>query len=628
LSIYISSPNLQIEQGLSVDILDISNINKIKSTDIVISTATLYDDLILRNLIDLHTLPFIVTFDTSNSVSELMKNLTLIIDRDIEIVTADIINEIKEIQTSILEFEKSLELIKLKETTELINLYQSIHQLYNYSYSLKSTEPKEIKKRDIFIDIKDNISYIILEDNRQRKIFEVQNSNEKLIRNSFDKYFEELMSGESVELGSRRVSLYYKDISHRLDKDFMLFGIDDIDRFETYFRLNSSIERNYNHIALYDISKDVKDIDEIAITALKTLSKLFYTKEFKNNEIVYNNLEVFLISTSSFREIVSGIPKVEQNPFKRNVINGMIEKIYENMRENRSISNLRFALVCLKEDLSNFNQNIKNHIFYDIQNGINVNREIQKSLYQDIKISTNKKKELVDNYNSNDDVIDEFIKKNDRNHFISSFLNTILSMPSSLSWNIDNVIELVSYMSYISSTDNIKVRKIKNIEKIQIAHCFMLLVELLSSLNRAYFILLLKNFLEYTNEISIEEFLQKDIEYNCSTNKIDKTVTIEIYNNLLTVTNSTLRKRNSRFFHNILVIGNFFKAISKEDTIDDIISTSLYQISHNRVNIDKCCQNPITPKFLSLFLDGRNRKDCEMVLQKFLRFFDKNISTS
>jgi hypothetical protein len=76
----------------------------------------------------------------------------------------------------------------------------------------------------------------------------------------------------------------------------------------------------------------------------------------------------------------------------------------------------------------------------------------------------------------------------------------------------------------------------------------------------------------------------------------------------------------------MLIIGHFFRVISKEENLDDIIEASFRVVSKYNNNLDKFCKNSITPKFLTLFLKGHNRNNCKERLKEFFKNFNTVLS--
>jgi len=657
LSIYINSRVLKIESTLTdIELLDGSTIHNIKEDDILICTGTVRDDIILRTLVDKKIIPFIITFTKSPKVSIFLENLSLIIDRDIETITPNLIKEIIEIKNNISLFEEysNPSLISINreiETLIVLSLYQQM-QLFNSANYFKSATPT-LKRRDIYLDIKKNsknsTAYIILHDDTKFRVFKIEKGlykgedearrvqERKFLINSCDSYFEALIEGQQVSLKNRKFSFEYIDITKELGDSFLLFGIDDKSDFLTYSLYDIENPKRFKHMAIYDIKKMVKAIDDKAELALFSLKSLLNNSSNSDiqQKIWYRNLDIFLFSARKFKSVISSIKYEEQASFKRTVISDMFTKIYENIIEKRELSQLRFALVALlSSDFDKLNNKIHSHIFYDITNGININNQILKSIGVEINkkrqesknIQTEFYQELVLDENI-ENPIDEFIKKNDENRFIEIFLNSILSMNSTTSIDREKTLLFVALVSYITSTNDIKITIKNSIEKIQIKHDYLFMVSLQVTYNINIFFIYIDDFVNLKDKkIDIEAFLNKKILYRYLDYKKDECIFIKIWKRVFSKKRTSLRKMNSQFSNRLLIVGLFYKFISKQKNIDDIISNSFQKIRHNTINIELCCKEMITIKFLSIFFKGNRKKECEVRLKHFFetnKFFLK-----
>jgi len=395
-----------------------------------------------------------------------------------------------------------------------------------------------------------------------------------------------------------------------ISRKLLFFETNNKNSFDSYHLIEKK-SGNPKNILIYNISKKVKEIDTKAKKALQSLRLLIYKKLSKQEErLAYRGLDIFLLSSSAFRKHIYGMITTEIDSLKRVVISSMIEKIYDNITKNRGASNLRFALVLLKGGLNRFDDNIQSHIFYDIQNGININREVEKNFKNDSINKINLTKE-IEPYSSNP--IQLFIKKDDERRFINSILKTILSMHSFSNCDIRKISILVGYICYISSTENIKTTTKNGVEKIHIAHSFMMFVEYQAEYNSLNFILMLKEFLENRDNQRVEEFL-------------DRRVSIE--ENKLSIKNGTLRQKNLKFLNNLLIVGDFFRFISEERNIESIIFSIQQKVLNNTLDIKGYSKEPISSKFLKLFAKEYRKKDCEIRLKEFFKSFRANLYSS
>jgi hypothetical protein len=640
LTMYISSRNLKIDPLSNVKRLDTSLIHKVKNNDILLFTATLRDDLILRSLLERNILPFIITFTESSTVSTLLENLTLLINKEINIVTIDIIKIIKNIRDSIRVFENYIETSINKEETvkelQILNLYQQVlFCSFQGREGFKSPREKfnflEHPRRDIYFDIKKNrqrkISYIILYSTQLFRIFkieeEIDEHAEKFIYNMFNMHFEALMRGEKIKLKNRKFSFEYQEITQGYKTDFLLFSIEDKNSFSSYSLYTKNPSKTFKNMALYEINKEVKDIDkqgELALHSLRSILK--HSKAFnKEQEILYKNLDIFLFSARNFKSIISTIAFNEQKSFKQTIISDMFDKIYANITEKRELSQLRFALVLLfSKEFDGLGKRIHSHVFYDIHNGININSQLLKAHGIETSQEEPSKDSIYNEYleeEREENFLNDFIKNSDEKKFIQVFLNSILAMKSTSSIDLQKSIKFVAFFSYISSTNRLNVSHKEGFEKIQISYCYIIMVEFHSEFNRNMFFLYLDDFVNLEDkEIEIKLFLEDKIVHKCD--KSHKEVNIIIWKTKFTKSKDNLRQINHKFSKKLLTIGLFYKLLSEQESSEEIISTSLKKIRNREINIQTLCTNKITFNFLALFFQGHGKKNCTSNLEAFL----------
>jgi hypothetical protein len=392
-----------------------------------------------------------------------------------------------------------------------------------------------------------------------------------------------------------------------ISKNLLFFGTDDKNSFDSYQLIDKKEGNSFQNILIYNISKKVKEIDKKGKKALLSLSRLlFNTLTNQEERVAYKSLDTFLVSTPAFRKRIRGLDATELETLKRTVISSMIEKIYDNITKDRGVSNLRFALVLLKDGLHRADNNLQSHIFYDIQNGVNINREVEKNFTQKIR-----EKELtqeIEPYSRNP--IESLLKKDDEKRFINSLLKTLLSMHSFANCDIKKIAILVSYMCYIVSTEDIKITKKNGVEKIGIAHSFMSFVEYQAKYNSLNFILMLDEFLEKRENQKIEEFLNRRVS---------------IEKNSLTIKDGTLRQKNLKFLNNLLIVGDFLKLISKERCIESIIYSIQKKVLEKSIDTKEYSKEPISSSFLKLFAKEYRKKECQQRLKEFFESFRKHL---
>lgn len=395
-----------------------------------------------------------------------------------------------------------------------------------------------------------------------------------------------------------------------ISKNLLFFGADDKNSFDSYQLIDKKDSR-FKNTLIYNISKKVKEIDKKGEKALQALDTLLNrTVSSKDEKIAYRSLDTFLVSTPAFRKHIRGIGATEIETLKRTVISSMIEKIYDNITKDRGVSNLRFALVLLKNELNGLDNSLKSHIFYDIQNGVNINREIEKIFANNIRDSIDQRElaKEIEPYSSNS--IISLLKKVDEKRFINSLLKTLLSMHSHTNCDIKKIAILVGYMCYIGSTEVIKTTTRNGVDKIKIAHQFMSFVEYQAEYNSLNFILMLEEFLEDIDNQRVEEFL-------------DRRVSIE--EKSLTIKSGTLRQKNLKFLNNLLIVGDFFRLTTEEKDIDSIIGSIQQKVLGKSIDIKRYSKEPTSSKFLKLFAKEYRKKDCEERLKDFFKSFRENL---
>ncbi len=397
-----------------------------------------------------------------------------------------------------------------------------------------------------------------------------------------------------------------------ISKNLLFFEVDDKNSFDSYKLIEKRRENSFKDILIYNISKKVKKIDRKGERALDAMRRLLFEPlSVQEEKIAYNSLDTFLITTPAFRKHIRNLEVMEIENLKRTIISSIIEKIYDNINKKRGVSNLRFALVLLKNGISKLDNSIKSHIFYDIQNGVNINREIENSLSKKTQSLIEQRelaKEVKPNYSN---LIESFIKEDGEKRFINIFLKTLLSIHSNdVEYDIKKIATLVSYMSYIISTRDIKTTIKNGIEKIQIAHPFIISVEYQVEHNSLNFILMLDDFLENRDNQEIEEFLERRVS---------------IKQNSIEIKSTTIRQRNLKFLKNLLIIGDFFKLVSEREDIESIIDSIQKKILENSIDIDRYSKEPISSNFLKLFAKEYRKKDCKIRLKDFFKSFRENL---
>lgn len=482
--------------------------------------------------------------------------------------------------------------------------------------------------------------YIILHNDTEFRILKIEQGfykgedkkesvqEKNFLINICDTHFEALMAGELVLLKNRKFSFEYIDVTKRYQKDFLLFGLDDKEEFLTYSLYHVANLKRFEHMAIYDIHKKVKNIDKNAELALFSL-KAMINKSYKEEEqkILYKNLDVFLFSARQFKSVIAYIKYDEQSTFKRTVISDMFAKIYDNIIEKRELSQLRFALVLLlSSDFEKLDVQIHSHVFYDIINGINLNSQILKNANVEINLYKYQEKifeeeilfKSIEESSMGENTIDKFIKNSDEHRFIEVFLNTILNMNSTTNVDREKTLLFVALLSYLTSTHNVKTTKRDGIDKIQIEHCYLFMSYLQVKYNINDFFMHIDDFVNLKGkDIEIERFLEERIFYQYREYKKDECIILKIWKKVFFKKKTSLRKINHQFSTRLLVVGLFYQLISKEKKIEDVIANSFKNIRHDTINIELCCKERISTKFLTIFFRGNGKKECEFHLNIF-----------
>jgi hypothetical protein len=629
LSIYIASRKLKIDASVEVTFLNSTTIQAVTANDIFISQGTVRDDLMLKILIDKGILPFVVTYTKASKLSVLLTNLSLFIHKKIEKITPLLIEQSITLQQNISNFntfsQTLLEEEEALQILESLSYYQQI-QLFNFSKQTQKSKdtPSQEKLRNIYIDKKKSLHgvskiYAILQDDSGLRVLKLkgkkQEDEEEFLRNKINNNFESLMRGEEISFKNRKFSFEYKEITQKYKEDFLLFGIEDIKDFQSYELYNEASKKEFNLMGLYEVDKEVKNLNEQGVLALNSLKNLLNNKE---DEIL--NLDTFLLSTQSFSKTISAIQHKYQEHFKKTIISDMLSKIYDNIFEdNYKKSNLRYALLLLKnQTLEKINPKIQAHIFYDIQKGINLNALILQEHIGSVKKNDFNQERVEEEVeiDSKESEIENFLENNDTRRFIKLFLNTLLAMDSEREIEMEKIVRFVALFLYLAFDKELKATKKNGEEKFQIDHCYMMLVDYKIEVDRNNFFEYLDYFInEEIYPKSIEAHLQKIIAYQCSNNS--KEITLLIDNQKCRETKENLRQKNSIFSKKLMVVGLFYKSITQEEKLEEIISTLFKKIRTQSISISEHCQKKISFKFLSYFFQGHGKKNCHVNLKDF-----------
>jgi len=615
--IYISSRKLKIDSTMEIKLLNNFNIDLVTENDIVIGTGTVRDDLIIKNLVDRAVLPFIVSFSIASSFSPLLENLSLTIKRKITHITPELLDEIQTLRKSIESFEAhSTELLEeeqeIKELTNLALIQQIQLLKYFYKDGVKS-EDKEKRRRSIYPALSHRGAkafYLTLHDNDTLRVFKIERElgkdEQEFVCNMFRKNFETLMRAEKIELKNRYFSFEYHEITQKLNQDFLLIGMDDEYNFSTYCLYDIKNPKTLEGMSVYEVGSEIREIDEKGKLALASLRNIIL-----NRDVDYQHLDVFLFSARHFKSVITSIDHNKQESFKQTTISDMFEKIYENIKsEERKTSLLRFALVSLMNDrFDSLTLKSHSHIFYDIHNGININAQLLKEVTpkNDEKMAQKKtlaRRECIDE--EQQELFDAFLEKNQNQKFIEVFLKSLLNMESNTQLKGKKTLRFVAMTTYLSSNEDAKT-----------AYCLTAIIIFQTSpKNINNFFLALDNFIYLEEPITIEEYLKKTLPYQCKeqSKKVEITVNLEKF----IKTKDALRQFKHRFSLQLLKVGNFYKLISKESTLDEIICTSFKNIRDKKLDTTELCQHTTTSDFLAIFFKGHSKKNCQSNLEGFL----------
>ncbi|CAA6798499.1 MAG: Unknown protein [uncultured Sulfurovum sp.] len=630
MTIYTSSRHLKIDASVEVKLLSASNIKSVQEEDIIISTGSIRDDLMLRNLIDKKILPFIVTFTTAPKVSSLLENLSLIINKEITTIDASLISNLKSIYHAIINFEinsnfvieeeKSLEELKLLLLSQQLQLLSS-QQRDEFK---SDDEPIQAPRRDVYLEIKSNrqtpLVFVILHDDDSLRVFKIEvkttEQEQQFIYNFFSNNFEAYMQGEKLPLKKRKLNFDYKEITQQYEKDFLLFGMEEKDDFESYALYDIEEPKVFKNMALYEVNTTVKQIDEKGELALETLRSAF-----RNPNVQQRNLDVFLYSARKFPSIISSIQYDEQSKLKRDLISNMFIKIYDNMTEKRGTSQLRFALVLLfSKDFDTLNIETKSCMFYDINNNINTNAQVLKSAGREALKEKNEleKKTLEFDEGQKEHEIEVFFQQNDAQKFIYTFLNSLTAINSATNIDERSTLQFIALLSYLNSSTQLNITQVKKaVEKIDISYSFLAMIRVQIQANLNELFLYIDDFVNIENpQENIETYLQKTTPYTYSETNSQSCITIfELtYNNA----KNTLRQEKSRFFSRLRSVGDFYKYFSQQQIIEEILNITLQKIKTKDFNIEECCQEKKVFNFLKIFFKGHGKKNCHLDLKDFL----------
>ena len=630
MTIYTSSRHLKIDASIEGKLLSASNIQHVQEEDIIISTGSIRDDLMLRNLIDKKTLPFIVTYTTAPKVSSLLENLSLLIDKTITSIDASLISELKSIQKAVVNFELNSNFVRQQEPSleqlKLLLLSQQLHLLSSYQRDGFKSDDEGLKapRRDVYVEIKSNrktpLVFVILHDDNALRVFKIEakvtEKEQQFIYNFFNNNFEAYMQGERLPLKKRNFNFEYEEITQHYKKEFLLFGMKEKDDFKSYELYDIKEPKVFKNMALYEMKLNERQIDEKGELALETLRSAF-----KNPNIQQRNLDVFLYSAGKFPSVISSIKYDEQAKLKRDLISNMFIKIYDNMTKKRETSQLRFALVLLfSKSFDTLNIEKKSCIFYDINNNINTNAQVLKSAGIEVLKEKNEleKKTLEFDEKQKEHEIEVFFQQNDAQKFIYTFLNSLIAINSATRIDEKKTLQFIALLSYLNSSTQINITQVKNdVEKIDISYSFLAMIKVQIQDNRNEFFSYIEEFVNIENpEESIETYCQKISPYTFNETNIEGT--IYIFETEYTHIKSTLRQEKSKFFSRLRSVGDFYKYFSQQEIVEEILSITLKKIRTNSFDIKACCQEQKVFDFLKIFFKGRGKKECHLNLKDFL----------
>jgi len=384
MQIFISSPNLSLDNDLNLPFLDIGNLNAVYEDDIIIGTGTFQDELTITSLIDRGIFPFMVSLDIDGEISPLFKTLGFLLSVDSYTVTEELIQEIKATKEMILNLESSTKDIDKKDT--LLDAYLLNQQWINsfvLSTGLKGS--KSIVEKD---EIEDKIHlyrqdgkngatiYILLEQGRNIKIFRTEieidkNSeiNEKLIRNKFSQKFKTLIHENHIEYSFG--SYQFENITSKYKKEFLIIqkkkkSVVSMESMDKVLKLSEDID--FKEIVFYRLFPKNREIDNKKIELLNSIHN------YLNGRGKVGDIEPFL-RTRNLRE---GLTNQEKKAtMLSELFIKFIEKIEDEKNQEKS-TYFHLAMVTLKDDWESLNIHILTNIFYHIAYGIDIDAIIKK----------------------------------------------------------------------------------------------------------------------------------------------------------------------------------------------------------------------------------------------------------
>ena len=545
-------------------------------------------------------------------------------------------------------------ILKKGQKGEAVSIDKEFNKLYIY-------ERKGLKNKTI---------YVVLQKNNYLKVFsqEVEKDVEvkkNLIKNKFKMKFKSLMESDHIEFNFGKNS--FVNITFKYKKEFLLIDstnkkLLNVELSDIGLKLYSDID--FEEIAIYKLFSRNHTIDDRAKNLLLSIHNYLQDKENNINDII-----PFLIGHNLY-EAKQDIDK--RANIMADVFIKFIEKVDKYKKKNR-ISNFDFAIIALKSEFYTFDGDTLTNIFYHIVDGIGINAIIKKefsqfihnfSVYQDIveeaedelefdecyddieeivnsypldkrvmdikhidKLKTclgeshilfkslkrlyeqldfqEREKFDISNLTTDDTQSGEIEKKDSYNLIVTILLNTFLNMRGFDGIKIKSLALFMSYIAYILS--------LKDKEK-STDCCFFAFFNLYSDREPEYLLLSLEQY--FKNRLnSVVPFFKEKESYSCSGNK-EKIILVTIKYSNKSVKCEKFRKQKSRKFKlEFIKVGNLFKFISSEDSLDLAIDSFIDIVASGKLDSSNYCDNEITINFLKIFF--KLEKKCDIYLANF-----------
>ena len=696
MKIFVSSANITFDQNQDITFLEPNNIDQVTKRDIVIGSSTFMDELLLKSLMERGMLPFVVTINKKTSHTPIFKYMTLCLKVESYDITDELLETIMHIKADITQLEEYID----EDEKEIVNKNLLEELLLNYNTFMSHTFDSGVKggasqdeyEKQIYIHYKENkntstkIIYVFLYDNGKFRVFSKTvdidfSLNKRAMKNSFMKEFSRLLGKESQQEhdGFKDITLGYGSkflLLEKINERYLL--IDTVPTVDFFLKLYRQID--FERLVIYPIMSRNTHINEEKIKMLSSISKYLNQK---------NHMMLNIKPLLQGKNLFYSYDKYAYENIVAEVFEKFLDKI-DKSTEEKVPSSFDLSINLLKEGFENIEQDksVLTNIFYNISDGINVQRVIKKQFTQYMSNFTKYKKSLkkaevfIENEGEYQHIID-FIEESsldinqrvneidyvynvlkcldDRNELKKGVTNLYqqllkLDLPSTDEYSdeygfdyegfIKKKYDNFEYKRFIRAMIGAMFRMEGNLSSKKVSKLIVFMFYHLSKEEDIHLDCFLSfsyiyadNFstqflIEYLYEFfkskrdNIEEYLRENLDnYKCKIVKNDVEIITKIENNEpIIIKYKTLEKRRNKAIKSLQVIGSFYKSIFDENSISEIIITITDKIIKDDLDSKIYCQLETTLNYLALFISCKDC--CEKNLDNFFNNFQKELASS